>query len=151
MIFSPTEHRAKYHALGLAGEVGEVCNKLKKVYRGDFSLIDADLVCELGGVMWYAAALANDLEVDLEEPKWIDRPSPMDCGLEMASSAGAISFFIDESKIDIILDNLIHIAQYMAALGWHLGIRREFILKSNLELIEDRRARGTVHGTGDHR
>ncbi len=60
-----------YPALGLAGEVGEVCNKLKKVLRDDNGVLsDAvrDRVAdELGDVLWYVAQLASELNLDLNE------------------------------------------------------------------------------------
>ena len=58
-----------YPALGLAGEAGEVCNKIKKVIRDDScELTDerlAQLREELGDVMWYVAALCTDLQLNL--------------------------------------------------------------------------------------
>jgi NTP pyrophosphatase (non-canonical NTP hydrolase) len=60
-----------YVALGLAGEAGELANKIKKMYRDG---IDHDshwpdkresLIKELGDVLWYAAAMASELDADL--------------------------------------------------------------------------------------
>jgi NTP pyrophosphatase (non-canonical NTP hydrolase) len=60
-----------YPTLGLAGEAGEMANKVKKVLRdnaGELSEeVRKDLIKELGDVMWYCAALANDLNVSLGE------------------------------------------------------------------------------------
>lgn len=59
-----------YPALGLAGEAGEVADKLKKVIRdNDGVLTDPvrDAVAkEIGDVMWYVAVLAYELDYDLE-------------------------------------------------------------------------------------
>ncbi len=50
-----------YPAMGLAGESGEILNKLKKVWRDD-KLVDVDeLALELGDVLWYVALLASDI------------------------------------------------------------------------------------------
>lgn len=59
-------HQLLYPALGLAGEAGEVANKIKKMLRdGKF---DRDgVAAELGDVLWYVAALARDLNVDLQD------------------------------------------------------------------------------------
>ena len=58
-----------YPVLGLCGECGELANKMKKVYRdsGGYPSIDerAALIDELADVMWYAAEIATQLEVDL--------------------------------------------------------------------------------------
>lgn len=60
-----------YPTLGLCGEAGEVADKVKKVLRdrgGAFSdEIRADLMLELGDVLWYVAQLATELELDLGE------------------------------------------------------------------------------------
>lgn len=66
----PEDKAVIYPALGLAGEVGEVCEKIKKVIRdkgGDFSVVREDLIKELGDVCWYLANLAFDLNIDLGE------------------------------------------------------------------------------------
>ena len=59
-----------YPALGLAGEAGEVADKLKKVIRdNDGVLTDPvrDAVAkELGDVLWYVSVLAKELDYDLE-------------------------------------------------------------------------------------
>lgn len=57
-----------YTAMGLAGEAGEILNKVKKVLRGDYDLNDAlraDLSAELGDVLWYVSQLAGELGVNL--------------------------------------------------------------------------------------
>lgn len=59
-------HQILYPALGLAGEAGEVANKVKKMLRdGNF---DRQAVAdEVGDVLWYIAALCRDLNVDLND------------------------------------------------------------------------------------
>jgi NTP pyrophosphatase (non-canonical NTP hydrolase) len=53
-----------YPALGL-GEAGEVQNKVKKVYRDDGGVLTlsrrAAIKKEMGGVLWYLAALAHGM------------------------------------------------------------------------------------------
>lgn len=66
----PDQYGVMYPALGLAGEAGEVANKVKKLYRdhgGRLSREDADSIAsEIGDVLWYCAALCNDLGVNLD-------------------------------------------------------------------------------------
>ena len=59
-------HAVIYPALGLAGEAGEVANKVKKMLRdGDF---DRNAVAaELGDCLWYIAALSRDLNISMAE------------------------------------------------------------------------------------
>ncbi len=65
----PDEHRILYPALGLAGEAGEVANKVKKLVRdGPDKRPDTwreDIASEIGDVLWYCAALATDLNLTL--------------------------------------------------------------------------------------
>ena len=64
----PTDYRMVYPALGLAGESGEVCEKVKKHLRGDDSPnLRKDIEKELGDVLWYVANLASDLGLDLDD------------------------------------------------------------------------------------
>lgn len=67
----PEESRVIYPALGLAGEAGEVANKVKKVLRDrggvfDYAAIE-DIAKEVFDALWYAAALADDLGWTLDE------------------------------------------------------------------------------------
>jgi NTP pyrophosphatase (non-canonical NTP hydrolase) len=62
----PDTHKLTYPALGLAGESGEVAEKIKKSIR-DGNLDKEGLKKELGDVLWYVAAIANDMEFDLDE------------------------------------------------------------------------------------
>ena len=60
-----------YATLGLAGEAGEVANIVKKIQR-DFGgkitdEIRAKLKDELGDVLWYVSACADELNLTLEE------------------------------------------------------------------------------------
>ena len=57
-----------YCALGLAGEAGEVANKVKKVVRGDATMSGSRdaLIAELGDVLWYISEAARNLGVGLD-------------------------------------------------------------------------------------
>jgi NTP pyrophosphatase (non-canonical NTP hydrolase) len=60
-----------YPALGLAGEAGEVCEKIKKLYR-DKTLPPTkedkeEIAKELGDVLWYVATLATEIDFSLAD------------------------------------------------------------------------------------
>jgi NTP pyrophosphatase (non-canonical NTP hydrolase) len=60
-----------YPALGLCGEAGECAEKVKKAIRDDGGVLSeerrAALAAELGDVLWYAAQLATEAGLDLDE------------------------------------------------------------------------------------
>ena len=64
------QNKIFYPALGLAGEAGEVCNKVKKIFRDNNGQLTEEkreeLAAEIGDVLWYCAALANDLGLSLD-------------------------------------------------------------------------------------
>lgn len=53
-------------ALGIAGEAGEVADEIKKVYGQGHVLDPQKMADELGDVLWYIAAMAQELGVSLE-------------------------------------------------------------------------------------
>ncbi|PKQ59760.1 hypothetical protein B5566_02650 [Mycobacterium sp. MHSD3] len=59
-----------YVTLGLAGEAGELANKVKKIARdfgGQVTNVDrAKLADELGDCLWYVAQFATQLGIDLD-------------------------------------------------------------------------------------
>jgi NTP pyrophosphatase (non-canonical NTP hydrolase) len=59
-----------YPTLGLAGESGEVAEKIKKVIRDGNGVVSdekkEELSKELGDVLWYVANLAEELGLELE-------------------------------------------------------------------------------------
>jgi len=79
----PKEIGILYCALGLAGESGEVAEKVKKLYRDNplvatqFKSPDitsegkkefqAAIIKEIGDVIWYCTALANEFGITLED------------------------------------------------------------------------------------
>lgn len=67
----PANVRVLYPALGLAGETGEVCEKIKKVYRDNAGVFTAEKVAEIskemGDVLWYLQALCNDLGINMQD------------------------------------------------------------------------------------
>jgi NTP pyrophosphatase (non-canonical NTP hydrolase) len=58
-----------YTALGLAGEAGEVAEKVKKIIRDDDGSISLEkrnaILKEMSDVFWYLAAMATELDAEL--------------------------------------------------------------------------------------
>jgi NTP pyrophosphatase (non-canonical NTP hydrolase) len=59
-----------YPALGLAGEAGELCNKVKKIMRDDDGRLTEEsravISKEIGDVLWYVAAMCSEAGLSLE-------------------------------------------------------------------------------------
>ena len=68
-----------YLSNGMGGEAGEVQNEVKKLYRAlnqgktqdesdnEISLRKENIKKEIGDVLWYLFAMANEVEVNIEE------------------------------------------------------------------------------------
>lgn len=60
-----------YAALGLAGEAGEVAEKMKKILRDHGGTVDAarreEMKRELGDVLWYLAKIAREFDIPLDD------------------------------------------------------------------------------------
>jgi NTP pyrophosphatase (non-canonical NTP hydrolase) len=67
----PNTHAILYPALGMAGEAGEVANKVKKLVRDGITKQSDDwreqIASEIGDVLWYCGALAKDLNIPLSQ------------------------------------------------------------------------------------
>lgn len=61
----------EYPTLGLAGEAGEVANIVKKIQRDHGGVLNDDIRAklkdELGDVLWYISACADELGLSLSE------------------------------------------------------------------------------------
>jgi len=70
-IYPDKDKNFTYPALGLAGETGEVIEKVKKLVRDKNSIIDdatrEEVKKEMGDVLWYLAQLATELKISLNE------------------------------------------------------------------------------------
>lgn len=56
-----------YTVLGLAGEAGEVANKVKKLMRDGVTPEAQDaLISEVGDTLWYLAAVCTELDISLD-------------------------------------------------------------------------------------
>ena len=64
----PKDKAVVYPALGLAGEAGEVANKVKKVLRDGTEIkeVSKDIASEIGDCLWYISVLASDIGWVLE-------------------------------------------------------------------------------------
>lgn len=69
--YSPIGASYVYPVLGLAGEAGEVANKVKKVFRDNNGILSEDvrlsILEEVGDCAWYLAQISRELGSSLEK------------------------------------------------------------------------------------
>lgn len=65
----PKSKNLTYMLIGLVNEAGEAAGKLKKIIRGDKSIVDMKpaLAAELGDTLWYLAGAATELGYNLKD------------------------------------------------------------------------------------
>lgn len=67
----PSNRAIIYPALGLAGEAGEVAEKVKKLIRDDDEILTEERLAaiekELGDALWYISNLASDCGLNLAD------------------------------------------------------------------------------------
>lgn len=70
-VYPDRGHNLTYPTLGLAGESGEVAEKVKKIIRDRGGMLDADacmlIARELGDVLWYLSQIAHEIGVPLSK------------------------------------------------------------------------------------
>lgn len=70
-VYPDDEFNIGYKALGLAGEAGEVADKIKKIYRdknGNFNSTDEmEIAKELGDCLWYISTLSKSIGFNLSD------------------------------------------------------------------------------------
>jgi NTP pyrophosphatase (non-canonical NTP hydrolase) len=173
----PSGHAVVYPALGLTGETGEICEKIKKAIRDHDGQIDNEaLAKEIGDVLWYVAALMGDLGmvwfpgVSITEyqraqnfisftvyPSSV-RYQPEIWALGLAHVAGEIAAI---SAIHATNRNSAHrngialsiekITDTLCGLAHSLDLSLEDIARTNLAKLAGRAARDKLHGEGDER
>lgn len=156
-----------YLDLGVRGEAGEVCDKLKKLIRdkdwwpGETDIAQNDRVevlLELGDVMWYVAmqSVLNKVPMGFrrnariaEEPDEEQLMRVDDVQLTAKNMLkSALSLHTD---IDHGLLHLPWLVMDVATIAQCLGSSLEEVCKMNVDKLRDRFERGKEKGSGDHR
>ena len=155
----PTDMSITYPALGLVGEVGEVANKVKKVFRDDGGLLTvakrAQLCDEVSDCFWYIAAVANDCGIIFDygfDDLLVEVPSLDEATLLAAYHAGQIAYAAVKSMPQVWFKvELMAVAECLLAVCYHLGVSFLSILQANIDKLISRQERGTLGGDGDNR
>ena len=70
-IYPNLDNNFVYPTLGLAGETGEIAEKIKKIIRDKGGIVNEEdrqeIKKELGDVLWYISQIATEIKVDLDD------------------------------------------------------------------------------------
>ena len=66
MVDADQKQRLIVDAVALAGEVGELCNIIKKIVAHGHDMNLAELIDELGDPMWYLADMCSALNLSMD-------------------------------------------------------------------------------------
>lgn len=141
----PSALTTQYLLPGLVAEVGEVCGVFAKAERDDWTgpHFDAALFKELGDVAWFVVVLAHVTDVPLPhdaEPAFSsDGPVPL-----LVHAALQVLCCDPEDTISIVWEALLGLAKTFQ-------IPMDEVLQANLAKLADRKRRGAIMGSGDHR
>ncbi len=144
-----------YVSLGLSGEAGEVCDKVKKLIRDknwDGMHIDAiakedrhSIILELGDVLWYCYIWHYERFGD-NNPMNNDEPLPKSIYgyKDLCISASLLANAASNEDIKRCIGMISHIA-------FLLDSDIQEVARLNLEKLDSRKSRNKISGSGDDR
>lgn len=170
----PLKRELEYTVLGLCSEVGEVGEAYAAGKQGwGYSEQQIkDLSKEIGDCFWYCAAIADALELTLEEValygKTLGLPmvsTPKSRGLtvlevisESSEMAGVVKKAIRDNDGYLSPEGRVKLVQSLYRTLWKLdclcdrfGLSRRVVMVTNLNKLSDRKQRGVLQGSGDNR
>jgi NTP pyrophosphatase (non-canonical NTP hydrolase) len=158
-----------YPLLGLAGETGEIAEKVKKILRDKEGIVSEEdkleLKKELGDVLWYLSNLSYDLSVDLSlvarRQYFEERGNPYDYlpdnVFHLYRCAGRLVEYVyqttenDTFEIEKYKGLAFHVFYAICELAMSLGLKMEDVAQANLDKLKSRQERGVLQGSGDNR
>jgi len=154
----PEGTRVAYPAIGLIGELGEMCDSLEGGSR-------EDIRGELGDVLWYAANLCCDLHMALTDCLDLDYQSTFfDFNPRLNPNVvklGSVGHFMEAVKKYIRDENMAkretirvylgHLLRHLQAVSFAQQTTLNDIARENLDKLLSRKKRGVLQGDGDNR
>lgn len=164
-----------YPCMGLIGEIGEVAEHLKRVMSDDGGVLTPDraqaIKIELGDVLWYIAALAQEIDRPMpvrfrtfEDSSTIFEISdtrgwwhePMRAWLQATNAVGLVAKLVDDGRLDApaverLESLLFDIVRRISCLSRWAGFTLADVMHANVDKLLSRRARGVIQGSGDNR
>ena len=157
----------EYLHMGAVGEAGEICNKMKKIIRGDHKMLaDAKeaIADECGDVFWYISELAKQYrfplsKMALNDVRAFEIKIKTEPGL-LYKYAVRLSFVLAQfaniyesgfMTADIKVDHMRTSMYMLVAIIKTLELDTQQVLSSNILKLKKRKNTNTIKGTGDKR
>lgn len=162
----PEVHSARYTALGLFGEAGEIANQVKKIWRDDDGVLTVDrmvkLQDELGDVLWYAVRWAHhqnvvvgtmtvEIGVGIEQMELEPAKDIFEATEHLSMLSAAAMAIVLMGGEDQTLDYVQALLNAIATVADFLEISLEEVAQANVDKLTGRVERGTLGGSGDGR
>lgn len=158
----PNKLEFLYPALGLAGEAGELCDKIARDASSD------EILKELGDVLWYVANVALDcgllLHLVAEDDDWhkIDPIFAINMPAELAKHVGVVCEMakktarddggtVTEERREKVRDGLHGVLRTLAGMVIPWGFSLKDAAEANIAKLKSRQSRGVLKGSGDNR
>jgi len=162
----PTDPAGVYTNLGLREESGEVCGKFKKLMRDEGWLpgqpIPEDkrlsIVLELGDMCWYLVNIMHEDHISfiMSLPEEYQESATAYYNLGIVALLDEICAFTqlitcERPHLTSMRRNCWWMFIYIACIAHLCGYSLNDVFKYNLEKLDGRVKRGTLHGSGDNR
>lgn len=149
-----------YAKLGLIGEYGEICNKIKKIYRDHEGNYSSETILalakEIGDVYWYIAALCRrefniSFVASFETAKKLSQSNESFLFTNLYRGSYYTSQICFPADPDHIEANVTLLLNCLESINKYLGLKTEDILQLNYEKLSQRKEANTIQGDGDDR
>jgi len=125
--------------LGLIGELGEVCDLVKKVEWHGKTLDREELILELGDVCWYAVALALDHKESVSKPHRSPYKTKLWADVVDLSDYVCIRYYGPSTAT---------LFAKVSDIAAHVGATLDDVLEANMAKLAKRYPNGFVEGGG---
>lgn len=158
-----------YTLIGLAGETGELLNKIKKVYRDGLTEptpqhLDG-ILDECGDILWYVADFLSHVNIEIGQLVPLDVRPVADFNDVLAVAIDAYGFASDvldngqfyrfdsdSMREDVLHDSYVNcLLQSVASIALYYQLSLEHLYYANIAKLELNQKHNLIKGSGDDR
>jgi NTP pyrophosphatase (non-canonical NTP hydrolase) len=165
----PVDREVDYTIDGLGSEIGELGEKYLEAKLSYYGISKEGALDECGDILWYAAAVADALNTPLGHI--MEGPAPVGVLVGYSKGLTYVSMTVSHGKMLGIIKKSIRdndgfladahreaLKVELHKIIWHtmmfieaLGGSLQGVMAKNLNKLADRKNRGVLQGSGDHR